>query len=344
MSPRDRQPIDLEDLVVRARRGPLNRSEQRELERALEQSAELRLAYQLGADMDRATALRGGDEALIARAANAALRQLNGGAVMPAGHDLDRWVDVEAEQKRARRGGVSRWLAAAAIMLAVVSASGIAAALWSGVVSWPFRIVASLPSAPQAPAAKPRRAHRTPLHAPAPIAIAATAVPAAAPQPAVTPAPAEVPTSATSSLRARRNSDEAGELFHSANAARRNGDFGRAERLYSELIAAHPGSDESGLARVSLGKLRLARGDAQGAESEFRRYLAAGRGQLDEEALVGQAQSFARMGRTRAEREAWQRLLIDHPSSVYAEQARARLAAPPRAAPSSQTEADHSSR
>jgi TolA-binding protein len=218
--------------------------------------------------------------------------------------------------------------------------------LWSGVVSWPFRIVASLPSAPQTQPAKPRRAHRAPLRAPAAVAIAQTAVPAAAPLPATaTPSPEQVASPVEGAARARRNAaDDAGELFHSANAARRNGDFGRAERLYSELIAAHPGSDESGLARVSLGKLRLARGDAQGAESEFRRYLAAGRGQLDEEALVGQAQSFARLGRARAEREAWQRLLIDHPSSVYAVQARARLAALERAAPPSQTEVDHSSR
>jgi TolA-binding protein len=120
---------------------------------------------------------------------------------------------------------------------------------------------------------------------------------------------------------------DAAELFRDANAARRAGDLGRARRLYAALIEQHASSDEAGLARVSLGKLLLASGDARAAEREFRRYLGAGGGQLEEEALVGQAQSLGRLQRSDEERHAWQRLLAAHPSSVYAAQAQQRIAA-----------------
>jgi TolA-binding protein len=119
--------------------------------------------------------------------------------------------------------------------------------------------------------------------------------------------------------------EHAAELFHEANAARRDGDLRRARRLYGQLTAVHPGSDEAGLARVSLGSLLLAAGDARGAEREFRAYLAAGGGQLREEALVGQAQSLGKLGRAGEERAAWRRLLDANPGSVYAAQARQRL-------------------
>jgi TolA-binding protein len=262
----------------------------------LASNPDVQVAHQVGCDLDRATAVRGGDEALIARAAQAALAELHGGS---------------AGRARSGRSGSLRLSVAAALALAVISASGIATAWWSGLVSWPFAREASVRQAPSAAPALQRRKPARPSERaaePPPSPVAEPAPPAQAPRRA--------------SVRA-----DAGELFHGANAARRSGDFPRAERLYAELIAAHPGSDESGLARVSLGKLRLARGDAAGAESEFRRYLQAGAGQLSEEALVGRAQALGKLGRTRAEREAWQRLLADYPGSVYAAQARARLLA-----------------
>ena len=309
MSGRDPERLDPEDLVVRARRGLLSRGEQRELARALESNPDLRVAHQVGSDLDRATAVRGGDEALIARAAQAALAELHGAARAPIAP--------------ARRGGGAgrswslRLPLAAALALAVISASGIATAWWNGLVSWPFARAASAPEAPNAAPAAPRRKHvrRSP------------SAPATAQQPAAPEPIAALPPPAAEAARRANARESAAALFHDANAARRSGDFARAERLYAELIAAHPGSDESGLARVSLGKLRLARGDASGAEAEFRKYLAAGRGQLAEEALVGRAQALGRLGRTGAERDAWQRLLAGYPGSVYAAQARSRLLA-----------------
>ena len=320
MSGRDPQRLDPEDLIARARRGPLSPGEQRELERALAANVDVKVAYQVGADLDRATAVRGGDEGLIARAAQGALQRLQGAVpTRSVGDDA-------APELRGDAVGTRSWSlrlpAAAAIALAVLSASGIATAWWSGLVSWPFaRPQSAEPSAvdAQTSAVRHKSARRPPRAVPetqraAPAGPAAEAAPASAPQ-------------AAAGSQPRRPSASAAERFHAANNARRSGESARAERLYQELIAAYPGSDESGLARVSLAKLRLARGDAAGAESEYRRYLASGHGQLSEEALVGCAQALGRLGRTRAEREAWQRLLADYPGSVYAPQARNRLLA-----------------
>jgi TolA-binding protein len=292
MSARDPFGIDPEDLGVRARRGLLSRSEQRELERATDASASLRIAYEVGRDLDRVTAVRGGDETLIANAASAAL-----GRVTPAG------------TQHAQR----RWSAAAMVAFGVLAAGGAAAALWSGVALWPSASdTAAPPSAASAPArrvhvAKPEPIEQTPI---APSPAEAATKPVAAPRVA---------------SRARR--EGAAELFHAANAARRDGAFARAADLYAEVRSAYPSSAESELARVSLGQLLLGRGDAAGAEREFRRYLARAHGQLVEEALLGRAQSLEQLGRAREERASLQRLLDEFPHSVYAARARARLLA-----------------
>ena len=78
--------------------------------------------------MDRATAVRGGDEALIARAASAALARV-------AARRAPRREQPPARGKR--------WIAALRSRLFVFSASGVAAALWSGSSSWPFATAAS---------------------------------------------------------------------------------------------------------------------------------------------------------------------------------------------------------
>ena len=67
-------------------------------------------------------------------------------------------------------------------------------------------------------------------------------------------------------------------------------------------------------------------GRASEAEQQFSLYLSGG-GVLTEEALVGRAQTFARLGRVVEERQVWENLVRDFPSSVYASQARERLTA-----------------
>jgi tetratricopeptide (TPR) repeat protein len=308
MSTRDRDDFDPEDLIARARRGTLSRAEHEALTRALEASPDLAAAYRVGIELDRASAIQSGDEALIARSADAAMARV-------ADMSTDMTTRTRIGASAPPRAGSSRWAVAAAALLSVVLASGLAGALWTGAIAWPFR--------------SDERAH-PPTEAPA------KSEPRAKPRPAQ-PAPEEplpairvedyAPSARDRPRKAPDNSGGAAELFSEANAARRGGDLARARRTYAQLIERHPASDEAGLARVSLGKLLLAAGDARGAEREFRRYLAAGGGQLSEEALVGQAESLGRLKRVGDERAAWQRLLVTHPSSVYAGQAKQRLAA-----------------
>ena len=323
--------LAMEDLSARARRQLLSESEEALLEQALERDETLRVAHRVGLDLDRVTAVRVGDEALIARAAEAAL-----GRVAASGLGVPHLESAEPNRalrspsvspKRRRRVAV---LAAAAL----VCATGMAAAMFAGVVPAPFfasTTHASTPAANATKAATPRSAAPS-----APRPEAPTPAPSA-PQmePPIqieeaTPERADPSTNAARPKRVVPSADvTAPALFKSANAARRDGDFAVAKRIYSELIDRFPSSDEAGLARVSLGKLLLASGDPSDAERQFGQYLKGAPGQLAEEALVNRAESFQKMGRTKAERTTWQRLLAEYPNSVYAAEARARLVALP---------------
>jgi TolA-binding protein len=118
----------------------------------------------------------------------------------------------------------------------------------------------------------------------------------------------------------------AADVFRQANLARHAGDLESARALYAELQARFPGSDEARLSLVSMGKLLLAAGRAEEAERQLSRYLSLGDGELTEEALVGRAQSLERLGRSESERQVWERLLRQYPSSVYGASAKRRLA------------------
>jgi TolA-binding protein len=305
--------FDPEDLIARARRGVLSRAEHEALARALHESPDLAALYRVGSEIDRASAVQGGDDALIARSADAALARVAEMTSRTRAQSVAPRL-AEGERERGHRG---RWAIAAAALFSVVFASGLAAALWSGAVEWPFQSASSEPSEAVAKA-KPK-ARAKPALAPQPEAME--------PQDELEQLPQiRVEDYAPSEPEPRARKDAA-ELFSEANAARRGGELARARRGYAQLIEQHPSSDEAGLARVSLGKLLLASGDARGAERELKRYLAAGGGQLAEEALVGQAQALGVMQRTNDEKLAWQRLLATYPSSVYAAQAKQRLAA-----------------
>jgi TolA-binding protein len=305
-----------EDLSTRSRRGATGAEEERELSRALDASATLRVAHRVGLDFDRATAVRAGDEDLILAAADRALAGLVPGA-------NSRVVLRAPSRKHPRK------IAAALVAAAMISASGMAAAWWTGIAKVPW-----LPPAPEtartetaAPSARKVHARaNVPRPEPAPVAL-----PEPEPAPVETAAP-EAPAAQIAAEPVRRPGRAvaelgAAELFRGANAARRAGDFTGARRLYSRLIAKYPGSDEAQLSEVSLGKLLLASGEAVEAEREFRHYLSGARAPLAEEALVSQAESFHAMNRGGDERKAWARLLATHPNSVYAARARTRLAA-----------------
>lgn len=129
--------------------------------------------------------------------------------------------------------------------------------------------------------------------------------------------------------------ETAAELFRAANAARRAGEVDTAIAGYRALATQFPGVGESRAARVSLGMLLLdKKGDATGALREFDAYLAGGsRDTLAEEARLGRALAFQRLGRADEERRAWHTLIENHPSSLHKPRAQARLLALEEPAP-----------
>jgi TolA-binding protein len=110
-----------------------------------------------------------------------------------------------------------------------------------------------------------------------------------------------------------------------ASTARRWAD---ASRAFAELGQRYPGTREEIVARALYGQLLLdQRGEPLRALKMFERYLAADpSGALAEEARLGRANALRRLGRPREERSAWLELLREHPGSLHAAAARARLA------------------
>jgi len=171
--------------------------------------------------------------------------------------------------------------------------------------------------------------HRAPP--PPPVRVAAVPVAtAAAPEPRVIAPVVELPApSATVAPPPRVAQPSAAELFARANAARRAGRDAQAVADYHALQRAFPSSPEAVSSHMSLGRLLLDdRSDPAGALAEFDRYLARGAGSaLREEALIGRALALGQLGRAEDERRAWKALLSEYPHSMYADQARDRVAA-----------------
>jgi tetratricopeptide (TPR) repeat protein len=291
--------IDPEDLSVRARRGPLSEIEQQALERALESSQALAVAYRVGMDLDRIGIVHPGDDELIARMADVTLS-----------------ASLEPHRRSPLRRNVMLGLAAA------LTLAGSAAA-WRGVTNWraPLKPIALSVVAP-----KPLPTSRLPS---APSAAAqALAVPAIViPEQKVGAMTNGSKSDAVQVIPARTQSAVgAATLLRDASAARRAGDFERARSLFLQLESDFPASLEAQLAHVSLGKVLLSVGRAKEAEQQFASYLKSG-GTLTEEAMVGRAQCLARLGRAIDEQRVWETLLRDFPSSVYKGEAKKRLLA-----------------
>jgi TolA-binding protein len=299
----------VEDLSVLSRRGALSGAEQQAFADALESSATLSTAHQLGCDFDQIANVKPGDDALIADVAARVLARRAAGA----------------------RAGQFRFRAL--LLVAALISAGSAAAWWQR------GRATSAHSVPPPAGSRLTSPARTPATAPAP----ATSTP---PAPEQVPPPAGgAPSSRASSGRtvsepAATRPTETGPnvfasaeaLFREASAARRAGDRAGARALYLRLEREFPASDEAHLAHVSLGNLLLDMGRAREAEQQFASYLG-GRPALAQEALIGRAQSLAALGQTDEERRVWTELLHDYPGSVYAARAKQRLAqlAPPAA-------------
>src|SRR5687768_4813753 len=110
-----------EDLSALSRRGMLSEADELKLARALAEDPTIWAAHSVGVDFDRSTAVRAGDEALVARVADRALAQVAANRPSP------KRESSAAARRRPRR-------MAALLAAALIFASGVAAGVWGGVV------------------------------------------------------------------------------------------------------------------------------------------------------------------------------------------------------------------
>src|SRR5678809_276660 len=117
--------IDPEDLSARARRAMLSEPELGELADALEHDPVLRAAHEVGLDLDRSTAVRAGDDSVVARAADEALARIEKSGLSAT--DVPRPSGFRAVKSPKRKRALAVLLAAALVFV-----TGAAAAIWAG--------------------------------------------------------------------------------------------------------------------------------------------------------------------------------------------------------------------
>ena len=195
------------------------------------------------------------------------------------------------------------------------------------------------PSMPSEAVAGPKAPEALPTSAPIAERGLSHGGPSRALMPAVTPAVAPVsnakPLAAAPSVEAptvgvpanEPAAQDAATLFGAANEKRRAGNIQGALSAYADVVERFPSSREAATAHALRGRILLEQRDARRALSEFDTYLANGRGELREEALVGRARAFGILGKSDAERTAWQALLVSYPRSASAEHAKLRIEA-----------------
>ncbi len=235
-------------------------------------------------------------------------------APRPRDRMLDRRA-VEAAMRRmqrsfgaGRRRRWPRWLRLAAAGVLLASGVTATAAIVGGKISW------------QAPVGSP-------IIRPVESRAVRSRPPAFAATPTV-PVPADVPRPRALPARASpfRPSLTAAELFDRAGNLRREGRGEAAVAAYRRLEEAFPDAREARLSFALAGQLLLERGQSGDALAQFDRHLKIG-GEVGEEALVGRAAALEKLQRTADAIAAWKSLLERYPGSVYAQRARARLAA-----------------
>lgn len=298
------------DLSVRARRGELTETEERQLRLLITSSLEARLTHRAGWEFDAEDSVLPGDDALAARVTERVLRGLQP-ALVP----------------RRRLG----FKLAAAMALGVAAAAAAPAVMhgWGRTLLAPPSNVRPIETARPAPfdsgacgSASPPTASSAVVMPSVPPASSARAEGA----PGVAwrgSSPASSSSSATRS-RERPSSGAAPEaLFAEASRARRQGDTPRAIALYQDLQRRHPSAVESQAADIALGMLYSEQAPSA-AVKHFSQYLDRG-GPLAPEALWGRARALDVVGRTEEARDDWQALLTRYPQSAYAQAASAKL-------------------
>jgi TolA-binding protein len=334
------QRFEPEDLVALDRRGQLDNEQADHLERLYREDPRTAELYRLGRAFDEEDLVQPGDELLVSRSVEGALR-------------------VRSSSKRQKKPRAHAWW----LLAAVLAGSSAAAAGIAGFVGLPgvqtpapssaATVAALEPSSAKTVRARSGASKHEHASAVASNELANPSLPAAAGSSddlsdwlwtaprreaigaarrerelatAREAAPAEGPRDAITPTRATQSHAlAAADLFRAANEARRQGDASLCIRRYRDLQQRFAASPEAQESHVSLGKVLQSSGDVAGAAREFSVYLRRP-GALEEESLVGLAEALAQLGSSAQARSTWQRLLDRYPSSVYAVRARKRLA------------------
>jgi TolA-binding protein len=315
-----------EDWIVRAKRGGLSESEQRQFHELLTSSLEARLLYEASCAFDRESCVVAGDDARLERIA----RQL------------------QKRHQSWRRRIPRRSLAQGIVAAILIAGTAVGAASYSKTVrhwlalpeatgdsqkntgaarkSAKPRMLAS-PLVNRQLAEPPLPARRTqPSPSPQATARHAEAVAKADRDVAsvVTTKPIDVGTGRFDDIaEPSATAPSSRDLFAEANRARVQGTPTQAAALYERLVAQFPQSREAAAARISLGMLYLQRGRAAQALVQFQTYDS--KGPLSAEGVWGEAQAYRALGQFDNERRALERIVRDMPQSAYVSAAKRRL-------------------
>lgn len=312
-----------DELFDKDARGALTEAERVRFESHLAQCAVCRAERVLRRDFAEERLADGIEDAeFSAELVNIALSRVKGAKTVAA--------EAEPEPKRApsvpsvkppRKGGRTRFLAAAAV-LAIIAAG----AHRAGADTWLRRAVGmdAKPLEVSPLELNPVATLATKPAPPVPAPPAAVTVREVEPEPSIVPV-ALPPKAAVRAAPVPAPRTDAAAMFDDANDARRRGDYARAVALHRELQAQYPATREAQVSRATLGRLLLDRGDLGSALESFDQYQSHGHGELDESVMVGRAKAFERLGRTAEARQAWEALLAAFPASPYAEYARGKL-------------------
>lgn len=298
--------LHADDLLDREARGALSREERARLEEHLAVCAVCRFERAVRADF------RAEFEAL--------------GAGRPEEPPAEK--SAAARPSRRPRPGRLRLLALVAVFLLL---AGVAAAELSGA-----RVLAHVPwvsawRQPATPASssgygrRERSARASAVSATPLRSASAPAASAAAVTEPVASAPARAPVEGPKPAPFAPPRSSASDLFEEARVAREQGEYGIAVERYERLLALYPSSPQALTAHAVLGRLLLDRGDPRAALRHFDAYLSAAGTTLGEEALLGRALAFGKLGQSMQEAEAWHALLRAYPSSLHGARARERL-------------------
>jgi TolA-binding protein len=330
-----------EELFDKAARGAASADELARIDAHLASCATCRFERQVRSDFDAVSASPTDLDDLVARAMSGALAQPE--APLAA-------TGTSGGPPRRRR--FTPLLVAGVVLMGVTSLAAVGQ--WTGVLPKVIeRLTASPDRAPEPTPSPPPRAPKSvsapvapepvavieeqkveeiaviPSPVPAPVAAVRPNAPSRArSQPNVEPtAPVtpEIPVALPQVVTPPAVEDDALALFTRAQRERVQGDTASAIRDFRMVVAKFPSARESALANAELGRLLLDRGEATSALESFGAYLATSDTVLREDVLGARALALRKLGRFEAERAAWELVLREYPSGVYAPRARSRL-------------------